>query len=178
MEEHVCWGWVSGCVESASLPLVCQFLPSAQGGINKVVCFCWSSLSHLFYTCALQPSYIASDCLWSPSVNKRHMDNPDHEWLFSFSIQHRWLTSFSLAFICICNVLSFFSPDCVWFCECVDTRRGVGLLQRPCFMHEGQGWGPLGGLMSTDTHNSEISRRHDYLAEMHKKTLKGTGPPF
>lgn len=70
---------------------------------------------------------------------------------------------------------SFVGVTPLWFLKlCLilrgfNNRRTVGLLERLCFMHEGKGWGPLGGCVSVDTHNSQISRHPDYLAEMHKK---------
>lgn len=50
---------------------------------------------------------------------------------------------------------------CVCFCEFA--RGVVGLSEKPCFMHEGQGWGLFGGGVSRDT-QSQISGHHDYLA--------------
>lgn len=38
--------------------------------------------------------------------------------------------------------------------------------------------GPVRGVVSADTHNSQISGHHDYLAKMHRKALIGTGSPF
>lgn len=38
--------------------------------------------------------------------------------------------------------------------------------------------GPVRGVVSVDTHNSQISGHHDYLAEMNKKAPIATGPPL
>lgn len=61
------------------------------------------------------------------------------------------LNNFLCLLLCDCDFSS-----CICFVVCIDSSRGCvgrqeGLLDKPCFMHEGQGWGPLGGCVSGHT---------------------------
>lgn len=162
------------------IPHVCLSLPSVWKGIDVVVVvFLKAALCICLHVCAVAELHRFRLTLQPLRQQKTHAQCRLRTSVFLY-IQRRWLTSFPASVCAYLRKKPYCDfPDCVWFCECVDSRRGVGLIDKPCFMHErAKGGAPLGGLMSVDTHNSLISWHLDYLAEMHKKAPIGTVPPF
>lgn len=162
------------------IPRVCLSLPSVWKGIDVVVVvFLKAALCICLHVCAVAELHRFRLTLQPLRQQKTHAQCRLRTSVFLY-IQRRWLTSFPASVCAYLRKKPYCDfPDCVWFCECVDSRRGVGLIDKPCFMHErAKGGAPLGGLMSVDTHNSLISWHLDYLAEMHKKAPIGTVPPF